>query len=110
MTTHCSRQATCGRVQAWMNVASQTRQKVQTSSSARGTPHADAVGGNSLFATKKASVAATRFEIRGDDGDPEIREQRALRQRTVNEVISRLLGELGDGGWNGSTSGGLTGS
>jgi hypothetical protein len=44
---------------------------------------------------REGPVAAARFEIEGDDGDPEIREQRALRQRAVNDVISRLLGELG---------------
>jgi hypothetical protein len=38
------------------------------------------------------------FQIERDGGDPEIREQRALRQRATNDVISRLLGELGVGG------------
>lgn len=46
---------------------------------------------------REGPVAVARFEIKGEDGDPEIREQRALRQRAVNDVISRLLGELGVG-------------
>lgn len=44
---------------------------------------------------REGPVAAARFEIEGDDEDPEVREQRALRQRAVNDVISRLLRELG---------------
>lgn len=47
---------------------------------------------------REGPVAVARFEIEGDDEDSEIREQRALRQRTVNDVISRLLSELGVGG------------
>lgn len=47
---------------------------------------------------REGPVAVARFEIEGDDEDPEIREQRALRQRVVNDVISRLLDELGLGG------------
>ncbi|MBB3320371.1 ABC-type branched-subunit amino acid transport system permease subunit [Rhizobium sp. BK176] len=47
---------------------------------------------------REGPVAAARFEIIGDDGDPEIAELRALRQRAVNDVISTLLGELGIGG------------
>lgn len=47
---------------------------------------------------REGPVAAARFEIDGDDEDPEIREQRALRQRGANDVISRLLEELGVGG------------
>lgn len=47
---------------------------------------------------REGPVAVARFEIGGDDEDPEIREQRALRQRTVNGVVSRLLGELESGG------------
>ncbi|TIN45885.1 MAG: antitoxin [Mesorhizobium sp.] len=47
---------------------------------------------------REGPVAVARFEIEGDDGDPDIREQRALRQRTVNDVVSRLLGDLGIGG------------
>ncbi|MFG1404387.1 nucleotidyltransferase family protein [Xanthobacter sediminis] len=46
---------------------------------------------------REGPVAAARFEIEGDDEDPEVREQRALRQRAVNDVISRLLRELGQG-------------
>jgi hypothetical protein len=44
---------------------------------------------------REGPVAAARFEIEGDNEDPEIREQRALRQRVVNDVISRLLRALG---------------
>jgi hypothetical protein len=47
---------------------------------------------------REGPVAVARFEIEGDDGDSEVREQWALRQRAVNDVISRLLGELGVGG------------
>lgn len=46
---------------------------------------------------REGPVAAARFEIDGDNEDPEIREQRALRQRAVNDVISSLLRELGLG-------------
>jgi len=46
---------------------------------------------------REGPVAAARFEIDGGDDDPEVREQRALRQRAVNDVISRLLHELGLG-------------
>lgn len=50
---------------------------------------------------REGPVAAARFEIDGDDQDSEVREQRALRQRTVNDVISQLLGALGLGDkWN----------
>ena len=44
---------------------------------------------------REGPVAVARFEIEGDDEDAEVREQRALRQRAVNDVISRLLGDLG---------------
>lgn len=37
-------------------------------------------------------MAVAQFEIEGDNGDEEIRE---LRQREVNDVIARLLTELG---------------
>jgi hypothetical protein len=47
---------------------------------------------------REGPVAAARFEIDGDDQDSEVREQRALRQRAVNDVISQLLGALGLGG------------
>lgn len=46
---------------------------------------------------REGPVAVARFEIEGDDGDLEVREQRALRQRAANDVISGLLGELGVG-------------
>lgn len=46
---------------------------------------------------REGPVAAGRFEIDGDDEDPEIRQLRALRQRAVNDLISRLLRELGLG-------------
>jgi hypothetical protein len=50
---------------------------------------------------REGPVAAARFEIDGDDQDSEVREQRALRQRAVNNVISQLLGALGSGDkWN----------
>lgn len=50
---------------------------------------------------REGPVAAARFEIDGDDQDSEVREQRALRQRAVNDVISQLLGALGLGDkWN----------
>jgi hypothetical protein len=47
---------------------------------------------------REGPVAVARFEIEGDDEDPDIREQRALRQRAVNDIVARLLGELGVGG------------
>ena len=47
---------------------------------------------------REGPVAAARFEIDGDAADADIREQRALRQRGVNDVISSFLGKLGFGG------------
>jgi hypothetical protein len=47
---------------------------------------------------REGPVAVARFEIEGDDEDADIHEQRALRQRAVNDVISRLLSDLGIGG------------
>ncbi len=47
---------------------------------------------------REGPVAVARFEIDGDDADTEVRELRALRQRTANDLISRLLAELGVGG------------
>lgn len=47
---------------------------------------------------REGPVAAARFEIDGADEDAEVREQRALRQRAVNDVISHLLDALGFGG------------
>lgn len=44
---------------------------------------------------REGPVAVAQFEIEGDNGDEEIRELRALRQRVVNEVIAGLLAELG---------------
>ncbi|MER8438185.1 antitoxin [Mesorhizobium sp. M1312] len=44
---------------------------------------------------REGPVAVARFEIEGDDEDADIREQRSLRQRAVNDSLSRLLGELG---------------
>jgi hypothetical protein len=44
---------------------------------------------------REGPVAVARFEIEGDDEDADVREQRALRQRAVNDAISRLLGGLG---------------
>jgi hypothetical protein len=44
---------------------------------------------------REGPVAVAQFEIEGDNGDEEVREQRALRQRAVNEVIAGLLAELG---------------
>ena len=46
---------------------------------------------------REGAVAVALFEIEGDDGDSDVREQRALRQRAVNDIVSRLLGELGVG-------------
>jgi hypothetical protein len=46
---------------------------------------------------REGPVAVARFEIEGDDDDATVREQRALRQRAVNDVISRLLADLGVG-------------
>ena len=46
---------------------------------------------------REGPVAVAWFEIEGDGEDPDVREPRALRQRVVNDVISRLLGELGGG-------------
>lgn len=43
---------------------------------------------------REGPVAVARFEIEGDDGDPDVREPRALRQRAVNDVISQLISEL----------------
>ena len=43
---------------------------------------------------REGPVAVARFEIEGDDEDADIREQRALRQREVNDVVSRLLNNL----------------
>lgn len=39
-------------------------------------------------------VAVARFELDGDDADPEVREQRALRQRNVSDLIDRFLAGL----------------
>lgn len=44
---------------------------------------------------REGPVAVARFELEGDNADPETREQRALRQREVNDVISKLLADLG---------------
>ncbi|WP_245437275.1 antitoxin [Mesorhizobium helmanticense] len=44
---------------------------------------------------REGPVAVARFEIEGNDEDADIREQRSLRQRAVNDSLSRLLGELG---------------
>jgi hypothetical protein len=46
---------------------------------------------------REGPVAAAQFEIEGDNEDNEIREQRALRQRAVSDLISRLLGMLSIG-------------
>lgn len=43
---------------------------------------------------REGPVAVARFEIVGDDEEAEVREQRALRQRNVNDLASRLLAEL----------------
>ena len=43
---------------------------------------------------REGPVAVARFEIEGDDQEADIREQRALRQREVNDVVSRLLDNL----------------
>lgn len=47
---------------------------------------------------REGPVAVARFEIDGDDEDPDVREQRSLRQRGVNDLISTFLGKLGFGG------------
>lgn len=47
---------------------------------------------------REGPVAAAQFEIGGDTADPEVREQRALRQRGVNDVVSAFLAGLGFGG------------
>lgn len=44
---------------------------------------------------REGPVAVAQFEIEGDSADADIREQRALRQRAVNDVISRLMSDLG---------------
>lgn len=44
---------------------------------------------------REGPVAVAQFEVEGDGGDAETREQRALRQRQANDVISRLLESLG---------------
>ncbi|PZQ96111.1 MAG: hypothetical protein DI533_16860 [Cereibacter sphaeroides] len=54
--------------------------------------------GNCRRYLREGPVAVAQFEIEGDNEAPEIREQRALRQREVNDVISRLLRELRLGG------------
>ncbi len=43
---------------------------------------------------REGPVAVARFEIAGNDEEAEVREQRALRQRNVNDLVSRLLAEL----------------
>ncbi|TCM51128.1 hypothetical protein C8J36_110135 [Rhizobium sp. PP-F2F-G48] len=47
---------------------------------------------------REGPVAVAWFEIEGDNDDPDIRGLRALRQRVANDVVSRLLEELGVGG------------
>lgn len=44
---------------------------------------------------REGPVAVAQFELEGDNADAETREQRALRQREVNDVVSKLLAELG---------------
>ena len=44
---------------------------------------------------REGNVAVAKFEIDGDDTDEDIREQRALRQRNVNDVIVRFLTGVG---------------
>ncbi len=44
---------------------------------------------------REGPVAVAQFEIEGAGDDADIREQRALRQRAVNDVISKLLADLG---------------
>ncbi|UVK48933.1 antitoxin (plasmid) [Mesorhizobium sp. AR07] len=44
---------------------------------------------------REGPVAVAQFELEGDNADAETREQRALRQREVNDVISKLLADLG---------------
>jgi hypothetical protein len=43
---------------------------------------------------REGPVAVAKFEIEGDDNDEEIREQRALRQRNVSDVIERFVAGL----------------
>jgi len=43
---------------------------------------------------REGNVAVAKFEIDGDDADEDIREQRALRQRNVNDIIVRFLKDL----------------
>ncbi len=40
-------------------------------------------------------VAVAKFDIDGPDDDPDVREQRALRQRNANAAMVRFLGGLG---------------
>jgi hypothetical protein len=46
---------------------------------------------------REGNVAVAKFEIEGDDSDRDIREQRALRQRRINDAIERFLTALGSG-------------
>lgn len=43
---------------------------------------------------REGPVAVAKFEIDGDDADPNIREQRALRQRRVSDIMVRFLTNL----------------
>jgi hypothetical protein len=44
---------------------------------------------------REGPVAVARFEIEGDNEDPDISEQRALRQRSANDSATQLLESLG---------------
>ncbi len=44
---------------------------------------------------REGPVAVAKFEIQGDDEDPETREQRVLRQRSVHDIVDRFLEALG---------------